>query len=240
MLTGHSPRRRWFGESRSGFVAAVRVFFFPAVLFSVDAILLSANFWHHYGNMINATKGFSSFFRHFSWNGDLDGSIIELFGHFQLLVAAIILIRVWALQPRGRVYGTWALVFVVIIADDFLRLHERLSVKIDEGLCISDLSDAPFCSVLDLTFWGFCVMVMGPVLVVSHFRSGPAQRRGSSHLLAHVFVLSLFAVGVDGVNAAINGRSHDGIETAMVFLETSGELIVMTALLLKVQKLSAS
>jgi hypothetical protein len=60
---------------------------------------------------------------------DTDQGFAELFQYFKLMLI-VGLLGVLCARHRYRVAGIWAAVFVVILLDDALMLHERLGVTL--------------------------------------------------------------------------------------------------------------
>lgn len=93
------------------------------LLLLVDALLLLANLGYRFGN--GQETGFWGTFAAVAWDGDTDGSHIEIWGHIQLLLASGLLVML-ARQHRELVFTAWAWLMFVVVVDDFFQVHEIL------------------------------------------------------------------------------------------------------------------
>jgi hypothetical protein len=146
--------------------------------------------------------------------------------------AVIILALIWlAVRDHWLAPLFWALVFVMILADDSLQLHEKL------GAFISSWSDLPSSSY----FYGddmgelLAFVVMGLValaLTASLFtRRGASARAISLRYGLMIVALGGFGVGVDSLHQVVSHLA-EGTSAATILsqlfgvLEEGGEMVV--------------
>lgn len=202
------------------------------MLFSVDAILLTVHAIHlvlrRWGAEQNAL---SDFLLNTAWNGSNDGSVGEIWGYLQLGAAGLILLALSLRGPRRYAFAMWGVVFLVMTADDMLRLHENFAERFESASRASPVMGIPPYAFGQLLFWGVLAVLLGGLLLLAHSRSSVSTRRGSVQLLAGTVLLSTAAVGVDlGSSLALEiwGRTAHSI---LVFIEAVGELVFVTVIL---------
>lgn len=171
------------------------------------------------------------------WNGDLDGSFIEIFGHAQLIAAAVGLVFV-AVRRRSAVLGVWAAVLVALVADDFLQLHETIGAVLVRALGLPDVLILTSQDVGELLVWATAAVVLGALLLIAYARADAESRGDARRLLGLVAVLAVFAVGLDQVQGLIAERLPLVLQVVATLAETGGELVAMTLIVLFVHAVS--
>ncbi len=201
------------------------------VLGVVDLLLLTANIVHW-------TVGADDpVFSSGAWDGDIDQSHIEIFGHI-LLIAAIVML---SFLLRGRVVMVlvaWTLVLVALVIDDLFMIHERGGELLLNQLKLQSFAGVRGQDLGELLVWGAMVVPLGIVLAIGHLRAGPADRRDSRSLFFAVALLALFAVVLDTVSHPIGELVSPQIGTLITFAETAGELIAMSVILIVVHRMT--
>ena len=200
----------------------------------LDLLLLAANLAHLTADQPGEPV---TIFSGPVWNGDLDGSFLELFGHLQLIGAAVVLAFLTVVR-RSFLHAAWALALLVVVVDDFAQVHElqggllgaRLGLPAVLGLRPQDLGE--------LIVWGVEGVVVGVVLVVATVLATRQQRRESVVLLGCIVVLAVFGVGVDQAHIIIEPHVPPLVATAITLLETAGELGAMTLVVLVVHRMT--
>lgn len=172
-----------------------------------------------------------------TWDGGRDGSHAELLGHAQLVCAAVVLCFL-ARQRRASVWLAWAVVLVALVADDVAMLHEAGGGWLATRYQIPTVGGVRAQDVGELLVWAGAGAVLVPLLVVTHLRAGPEDRRGSRVLFGWAVLLGLFAVVLDVVAEAIKPYVVPDVQTALLLLETAGELVTMTGILIATLRLS--
>jgi len=201
-------------------------------LLAVDAMLLAAYVIHVVGIEVGAPVLAST-----AWNGNLDGSYVELFGHLQLILVVVALLVIFN-RRRTAVYGVWALVFCTLVADDFLRLHERGGHALVRGLSLPAAGGLRPQDLGELTVWAVGAVILGPALLAAHLLATATARRHSSTLTALVLALAAFVVIMDMLHQATDHRLPVAVGRALTLTETAGELIVMTLMLLAAYRMT--
>jgi hypothetical protein len=159
-----------------------------------------------------------------------DGALPEEFNYFKWAVIAISL--GWlSLRDHWFAPLCWAAVFVMILADDSLQLHERAGAALSSwsGLPSStyfyadDLGEVLAFSVMGLAAFGVAALLF--------LRSGAAGRALSLRYIVLIVVLAGFGVGVDAVHQLVS-RMTEGMSVATLLsqffgmIEEGGEMIV--------------
>ncbi|WAB84295.1 hypothetical protein OVN20_01595 [Microcella daejeonensis] len=212
-------------EARSRAVLALAV-----VLLLIDAALLLHNglFLLHDEP---AREPVHPLYSSLLWNGDNDESWIELFGYAKLGLTVGLLIAAARLRDGVGLIALAAVV-LVLLADDAVRLHERGGTELVERL------DLPAPLGFDPQYLGEALIwaAMAPVLLALIVIGRRLTRGAARRILdrALIVLLGLVAAGVlvDVAVIAAQRVASAGTATAVVLVETSGELLLMTALLL--------
>lgn len=198
-----------------------------AALVAVNVVLLAANLVHLPVNAAN--EPYHPVFSDPLWNGDLDGSYIEILGGSQLLAAVVALLTMWRTRRTGA-YAVWALVLATVAGDDLFRLHERardrlmaaFDMPVIEGLRPGDIGE--------LSAWAIAVAVLAPLLLTAHRRARGADRRDSRTLAVLMAALAFFAVVLDMLHILVETQIPPIAATGLSLVETTGELFVMTGI----------
>lgn len=210
-----------------------------AIILGLDCSLLAANALHHIW-VGEATTGtwWAVFSPDRPWNGEGDGSFIELFGHLQLGVASLILMF-FAFRKSGMyIMGAWGCVFILLVADDYLRLHERAGQIFIVELPIWNSAGLNVALARELGAWVAAALLLGFGLVLTSQASSPQARRSSRQLWSAAMLLGFFVVGFEFVDAVFGHRLKNDEHVLMVFIKTTGKLLAMTLVLMRVLKLS--
>lgn len=212
-----------------------------AVLLSLDAALLAANVLHHLANQRDAVEGWAVFFRAGVWHGDVDGSAIELTGHIVLLMAAVLLLKLARRDAQGSVYVAWGCILLVIAVDDYAQLHERFGRwLVESSPSIPEILGLRAVDLGELLFWGLASVMLGSILFVTHRRSSSKARASSWSYVGLVCFLALFGVGVDMIDIMLLPYLNRNGAVLLALVETAGELVGMTLILIQALRLSFS
>ncbi len=158
------------------------------------------------------------------WGLSVDGGIPEFYGYaMQAVIAGLLVIL--AVRARAGVLAAWAAVYLIVLLDDSLRLHEdganwlgrTLPVPADHATALSE-------DLGELIVWGVLGLVPLLAVLVLHRRSEPGER-SISRAIALLFALLIFcAVVLDAVHAMF-GYGLAGWFLAA--LEDGGELLTL-------------
>jgi len=215
-------RRRWLLGLSPVTVALV------AAVVLVDFLLLAGNVAYYSSNDPGEAP---SRFGAPSWNGDLDGSFVEILGHAQV-VAAVVVLLVAAVYRRGPVYATWALAFAGLFLDDFLQLHETWGARLAVAWELPTVFGLRAQDFGELLVWAGEALVLGLIVVIATILSSASGRRHSAVLLGCMVVIAVFGVGVDQVHIVLESRIPHLAAIAVTLTETAGELGGMSLALL--------
>ncbi len=195
-----------------------------AVLAVFDVLLLAGNALHVEAL---AAESAESPFAAAEWNGDRDHSYIEYFGHVQGLFAVGVLGAVWWHRQAG-IHVVWALTLLVMVADDYLQVHERVGGWLVAAWDLPSVWGLRPQDLGELAVWAGFAVVLGPALVIAHLRAKGNDRRGSWLLAGVVVVLAGFAVVLDMVAVAVKESISGAALATLTATETAGELVAMT------------
>ncbi len=197
----------------------------------VDLLLIIAN-------VVHWTFGADDpVFANAAWDGDVDQSYIENFGHVQV-IAAIVMLAFLLRQRVVMVLVAWASILVVLVIDDLFMVHERVGELLVNQLTLPSFAGVRGQDLAELLVWAALVVPLGIVLVIGHIRAGSADRRDSRALFFAVAVLALFAVVLDTVSHPIGELVTPQIGTLITLVETAGELIAMSVILIVVHRMT--
>ena len=226
-MTTTSARTESIGAARPSsmhrLVAVVAI-----VVLAIDVLLLTAN---------AALNTYAvPFFRNAMWDGDLDGSLIELFGYLQLAAASLALLGLWVRRRIG-VYGAWALIFAVLVVDDWLMIHEYGGAQLIGLFHIQPAAGLHPQDIAEILVWVILASVLGVLLLIAYERAPRVGRRDSNILFGLVALLSVFTVGLDLVDSVVDLTTSDLMRDSFTLTETSGELLVMSFMLVTVLRM---
>lgn len=215
--------------------ARIQVWTTLVVLLLITALLLAGNVMHNLGG--GSEDGVMGVFAPIAWEGDFDGSHIEVWGHILMLAAGVVLL-VLSVVHRASVFAAWALVSIVIVIDDLFHIHE----KGGEYLAVAwelqpafRLRDVDFG---ELIVWAAIGTVLLIPLVIGHLRANKWTRRQSWTLLGLLALLAVFAVGVDMLIIMIYWDVPRFVIRLLALTETAGEIVPMALYLTFVIKLA--
>lgn len=202
-------------------------------LLAIDAALLLANALYYlahngYGQIMAV-----GLFRARLWDGARDESLIEWVGYVQLGGAAILLLAL-AIHRKLPLYLAWSLVFLVLMLDDSLRLHENVGHFLVNTVHLPSVLGLRPNDVGELCSWAFFGVVLGSVLVITHLRSPKPPRHDSWVFFGLTVLLACFAVVLDMLEIAVWDLLPLIGHGLITLAETGGELVAMTFVLARV------
>ncbi len=166
------------------------------------------------------------------WLLTTDDGYSEIFQYLKMFGIAILLGWV-ARNTKSVDFVLWSMIFAYLLADDALRLHERmggnrLGYLLDQTALFAGLDNYRVGQLIFGLLVGGTLAAAASIRVF-FFSRGPTKR-ATKFLLALLICLGFFGVGVDavGIFADIGGRS---------ILEDGGELIVVSVMFWFVIKL---
>jgi hypothetical protein len=153
-----------------------------------------------------------------------EGGYSEVFQYVKTYGIAFILGLLWS-RTREHAYGAWMLLFLYVLCDDALEIHERLGKLIAAsfgyepalGLMAKDLGELTVYGVVGVAFLA---------VITAAYRHSSRDARNASLGIAQLFcLLAFFGVAMDMAHSAVSGRL---LKAAFVILEDGGELLAMS------------
>ncbi len=188
-LSAHARPFRFVGLSLKTLLIAFVTIDLGFILLNAAAIAA-----HHFG-MIDAVPGVLKITQ--------DGALPEEFNYLKWGVIAISLIWL-ALRDHWLAPLSWALIFLMILADDSMQLHEQL------GAALSSWSELPSSTyfyaddlgeILAFAVMGLFAFGLAGVL---YWRSGAAGRVLSLRCAVILMALGGFGVGIDAIHQLVS------------------------------------
>lgn len=202
-------------------------------LLAVDALLLMPHRLHSVASRLGPDGAWPLSPEATSrWAGTGDGSLVELWGQLQLVVAAVLLVHLALRSPGRGVLAVWGLALVLMAADDRFRLHERAGRLLDLDGAAPALSGGGAQEVGGLLYWTVVGAVLGAGLRRTWATSTPAARRAALVLLAAALPLAAVAVGFVVLSVVGSGLLTGLPGVVVVDVRVTVKLVTTTAFLL--------
>jgi len=157
-----------------------------------------------------------------------DWGIPEIWRYLKTIVVVVLFTRAY-LRHSELVFGSWAFVFLLIVLDDALLIHERLGDLVGSWLSVGS-GDIEAGEVGGLFIWSGLGLLALSVLVYGHQRSGDLARQVSRVFGWILGLLLFFAIGFDTLLALLSAVS--GFATGAQIVEDGGELLVLSLALI--------
>jgi hypothetical protein len=202
-----------------------------AILAVVDLLLLVGNVVHW------RTEHADPIFSTTAWDGDLDQSYIENFGHI-LLIASIVMLLFVVLRRPALVLYAWILILTVVLVDDFFMVHERGGDALAAGLGLPAVAGLRPVDLGELFVWGALAVPLACLLIIGHLRASEAGRRDSRTLFVLVGLLAAFAVVLDAVSHPLGAVLPPLLGTLFTLTETAGELVAVSLIAVAVHRMT--
>jgi hypothetical protein len=195
----------------------------------VLAAALLADFVVVAASRASSSPAFSATLSWWQWDATADWSFAEILGYLKLTLAAAFLLSVWN-RTRVGVYRAWAVIFLALVADDALLLHERIGKIVANLLHFPSVGGLRPVDLGEIAVWGLAGLVLGALLLLEHRRAARPARRASWMLLSATALLAVFSVLLDAVDSMLHGLGV-AIAPVMNSLEAGGELVAMSLML---------
>lgn len=206
-----------------------RLVWLGLALLAVDAFFLLADMLHR----LHITRGIFPTFAHPLWEGDPDGSLLEIWGYVKAVAGGIALIWLWRRLHAAPVLLVAGCILFFIAADDSLRLHEEIGGAIAWSLGFPAMWSLRGQDFGELLFWAIIGSGLLAWLIIAFRRSAPQPRRIVWFLVPPLASLAFFAAIFDGIGPA---SRQWGWSTRARYLanwaESAGEQLSITALVL--------
>jgi hypothetical protein len=149
------------------------------------------------------------------------------------LAISILLAMAWHATRQPLLFGL-SVVFLVLLLDDGLELHERFGTALAARLDLPGLAGLRSDDLGELAVWGVIGGSSLAVLAEGYRRSSPAARRTGQLFIVGFAGLAAFGIGFDllsvmasGIDGAFAGRS---LRLALRLVEEGGELLIASLL----------
>ena len=159
-----------------------------------------------------------------------DHSIPESFNYLKWAIIVVALTWVALRDGWWTPFG-WALVFLLILADDSLQIHETFGAIIAEGAGFHEGFMVAPDDLGEVTVFGLMGLAVLLLTGLTVTQAGARSRRLSLSYAATILVLGFFGVGIDFIHQAIIYivADHPDLELlthVFAFLEDGGEMVV--------------
>jgi len=167
--------------------------------------------------------------------GVLDSPLLSL-GHdrgyseiFQYIkefwIIALLLIVLTKTRTTG--YGVWALLFLYLLLDDALQLHETFGVYLANRIDLNSIVGLRIQDFGELAISATAAALLLMSLILPYLRGAPAFRQTTKHLLLLILSLAFFGVFVDMLHVMF--RSWN-IAAFLEVVEEGGEMLVVSVI----------
>jgi len=152
------------------------------------------------------------------------GEFFQYFKEFAIVVLFFLLLR----RTSQRIYFAWALIFLFILFDDSLKIHETFGAFFSSKFSTIDFWSFRAQDVGEMIVFGGVGLLLALILVPGYLKTDREHKLRSHVLLVLVFFLAIFGVFLDVLISFF-----DWYELRMVFhlIEDGGEMIVMSIIL---------
>lgn len=158
-----------------------------------------------------------------------DGGYAEQFQYAKLLLIVLGL-GLLAIRHRSQIFLAWTGIFLYILLDDALELHERWGAVLDRGghlPMIGSLRGQDLGEILIFASIGIIFLLS----LVWSYRTErhQANRRTSIHLFVLLLLLAVFGAVVDMAHMAVSAiASPLWLQRIFTILEDGGEMVVVS------------
>jgi hypothetical protein len=160
------------------------------------------------------------------WNIAYDWSYAEIFGYFKsiLILGALISIpQVW----KRPVYLAFVAIFVFVLLDDALELHERFGAQIATVLGFRSFGGLRAQDPGEVLVWIMAGIPLLGAAALAIARAPKEDRRNGVLLTAGLALLALFAVVADMAHEVLQ-NAFRGANDLFTLIEDGGEQITLS------------
>lgn len=156
---------------------------------------------------------------------DRDGGYAEV---FQYLKEGTIVLLLGLLALRTRLsYLSWSLLFLYLLADDSLQVHEKLGGIVSERLEFAPLFNLRLQDFGELLVSALVGMFFLAAIAVAYWLGDRAFRKSSGYLLLLLAALASTGIVADMIHQMIGSRLVRG---SLTIVEDGGEMLVMSVI----------
>lgn len=168
------------------------------------------------------------------WSLSADYSASEFFGYLNLLGAAGLLFATFK-KVRHPLLMSWAIIFMLLLADDALQIHEFGGEWIGDFLSFDQLAGVAVHHIGELLVWLVLGLMSLAVLLVGMFESHGDELRYNGFFFFVVLGLVFCGVGIDLIssfdyfqNTDEGGALANILYGFFLIAEDGGELVFMS------------
>lgn len=157
------------------------------------------------------------------WALENDAGYAELYQYIKELWIFVIFALLW-LRSLRLVYISWGILFLYLLMDDALQIHENLAWTVVD---IFNLHEAIGLRAKDFGEMGVSIIVSAILFIFiafSYIFSTTQGKKMSLHLLVLVAALAFFGIFVDMIHMMTKEGFYLGV------LEDGGEMLVMSVI----------
>lgn len=150
-----------------------------------------------------------------------DGGLGETYQYLKMFWIVLLLAGV-SVRTGRLSYLSWSLLFLYLLLDDSLQLHERLGSVVASRLGYATAFHLRPQDFGELTAVGSVGLLFAGLLALTWWRGDSEFRRTSRNLALLVGVVVLFGVGVDMLHSMADSPA---LTAALALLEDGGEMV---------------
>ena len=154
-----------------------------------------------------------------------DGGFAEMMQYMKAYW--ISLLMGWlAFRNRELHYAAWSMLFLYLMADDWLQVHEQLGATLTLKYTIPNAFGLRGVDFGELVVSAAAALLLLPSVCLTFLRASPRVRTVGTRMAMILFGIVFFGVGVDVLHSMVNHIRFYG--PAATIVEDLGEMIVMT------------
>jgi hypothetical protein len=214
-----NPFSRWQRGSMGETAVTPHATRLLAILLTGDVLFLLAHFLLVFSPLLTNGRFYL----------DLDGGYPEWFQYlkFSALIGLMVLLY---RRQRAPLYLFWLALFVYLLLDDALRLHEVAGLWLAEAANLPAIFALRPRDVGELSFSALVGLSLLTLLLFTYQFSRPQARRFSQWLLLALLALAFFGVGADMFQAMTLRllRPYPFLRELLVAIEEGGEMMMVS------------
>jgi hypothetical protein len=156
---------------------------------------------------------------------DRDQSLPEFLNYAQTFACAALLVAVYV-ERREGIFLSWALIFLFVVLDDALSLHEEGAQMIRGFVDLPALPGLRPQDTGELMVWSLFAVPLFAILIAAFRRSGPVAAAFGGVFALLFMALVFFAVAFDMVHSWLASGSFR-VERLTALAEDGGEMLTL-------------
>ena len=145
----------------------------------------------------------------------------------------VILLLIITYKRKKLIYFSWSLIFLYILLDDSLQLHETMGAALVDLLGLRKMYGLRDDDIGELIFSILSGIVLFSFLGFLYIKSEVEAKKISNNLLVLFFILVFFGVLVDMLGQIFHGEGsifRGLVNKVFTLIEDGGEMIVMSVI----------